>query len=167
MALYVTPWCPTLVSQGCTKGIDCTGLQKDHSPSISPSLLCCAVSPWPGSETQRGRCYGVRAIESLPPANWSYRPHSWGEAESRTPSVSMGWDVLEPECFSNSAFVSRFPFGSVCRLVSQSHEGLLTASFPLWGRYVASLFLRLHSEAGFSLWLILLTMNRNLLTTWC
>lgn len=116
MALHVTPQCPTRVSQGCTKG---TALVCKRA-TLPLFLSACAVAPWPGSETQRGRFCGVREIEGLPRVIWSCRPHSWEEAESRTPSVSVAWNVLEPDCFSNNTSDSRPPFGSLCRLVSQS-----------------------------------------------
>lgn len=52
---------------------------------------------------QRGRCYGTREIEGLPVITpmqtGAAGPHSWGEAGSRITSVSMEWDVLDPERF--------------------------------------------------------------------
>lgn len=134
-------WHPT-VSPTCHQGCDHTALGCGRA-IVPPFLpLCCAVALGPGSEMQRGRCYRARGIVGFPlyhtSANWRLRV--WGE-QGAEPPLCLWRGMFSTHRVSAIVISFQTSFGSCCRLISQSHERLLTASFPLWGRFVASLFL--------------------------
>lgn len=149
MALHGTPQCPLPVTRAAPRTLHWA---VEGPLSLPSSLSACAVALWPGSEMQRGRCYRGRGIDGFPlitPVQTG-GSMSGGSREQKHLWV-CGVGCSRPTAVSAIVICFQTSFGSCCRLISQSHERLLTASFPLWGRFVASLFLWLLSGAVFSL----------------
>lgn len=136
-----SPECRSMALRGtpCLSPGHCTGL---FVPSIVPSFLPpCFWSPlWPGSEMQRGRCCRARGIDGFP-LTTPVQTAGLTFGGSREQNHLCGVGCSRPTVVSAIVICFQTSFGSCRRLISQSREGLLTASFPLWGRFVASLFL--------------------------
>lgn len=149
MALQGTPWCPIPVTRAAARTLH---RALEGPLSLPSSLSACAVAVWPGSEMERGRCYGVRGIDGFPLITPVQTGGSvFGGSREQNHLCVCGVGCSRPTAVSAIVICFQTSFGSCCRLISQSHERLLTASFPLWGRFVASFFLCLLSEAGFLL----------------